>query len=155
MINHKHLRNLIIRPTLEHLGMWSEAAENLVLGTAAHESLLYHLKQQGGPALGLYQIEPATHKDVWDNFLIYKEDLTSKVRGFAAQHPFTNDLDVELIGNLYYATAICRLVYYRRPEPLPGADDVVGLAQYWKDHYNTHLGKGRIEDWIDHYSEVA
>lgn len=153
MINPKHFRELIVRPTLEALGAWSQSAEELVIGTAAHESLLYHLKQLGGPALGVYQIEPATHKDVWDNYLAYREDMASKVRGMASQH--LADLDDELVGNLHYATAICRLIYYRRPEPLPAADDVVGLAQYWKAHYNTHLGKGRIDDWIDHYSEVA
>jgi len=32
------LRHLVIRETLHYLNEWSQAAENLLLGTAAHES---------------------------------------------------------------------------------------------------------------------
>jgi hypothetical protein len=49
------LRQYVIRPTLQRLGLWSLAAENLLLGTAAQESKLgYYLHQLEGPALGLY-----------------------------------------------------------------------------------------------------
>ena len=74
-INTKHLRLYIIRPTLQKINLWSEAAENLLLGTAAQESLLgTYLKQNGnGPALGIYQMEPNTHKDIWIHYLNYHE----------------------------------------------------------------------------------
>jgi hypothetical protein len=48
-----------------------------------------------------------------------------------------------------YATAIARLVYRRRPEPLPEASDTPGLAAYWKAHYNTPRGKGRPETFVN------
>jgi hypothetical protein len=54
----------------------------------------------------------------------------------------------QLAWNLGYATAIARLVYYRRPEPLPHADDLAGLARYWKVHFNSHLGAGAPEDFL-------
>lgn len=38
MTDADHLRREIIAPALRHIGMWSEAAENLLLGTAAVES---------------------------------------------------------------------------------------------------------------------
>ena len=54
MIDADHLRREIVAPALRHIGMWSEAAENLLLGTAAVESRMgTYLRQIGGPALGM------------------------------------------------------------------------------------------------------
>ncbi len=153
MLDPRQFRVLVIRPTLKHLKMWTPAAENLLLGTAAHESRLTYLKQHGsGPALGVYQIEPATHEDVWENYLKYKGDIAGRVRALASQNwPGENNMHRELITNLAYATAIARLVYYRRPEPMPAANDIDGLARYWKQHYNTPLGAGRPAEFVAHY----
>ena len=62
-MNAKDLREDVVRPVLKVMDKWSEAAENLVLGTAAKESAMgQDLRQRGGgPALGIYQMEPATH----------------------------------------------------------------------------------------------
>ena len=154
MLNPKHFRELIVRRTLERIGLWSQAAENIVFGTAVHESLLYHLKQQSGPALGFYQIEPATHRDIWDNYLRYHGNLALNISGLLGGG-IGKGSDEDLIGNLYYATAICRVKYYRSSDPLPAADDIEGLAKYWKKIYNTRLGKGKVEDWIKHYMEIS
>ena len=57
----KQLRELVIKPALLEIELWSEAAEELVLGTAIVESRLSFIKQLGsGPALGFWQIEPDT-----------------------------------------------------------------------------------------------
>lgn len=62
---------LVLRPTLQHLAPlipYSVAAEALVLATAVAESRLDALRQMGGgPALGVHQMEPTTHNDIWDN----------------------------------------------------------------------------------------
>lgn len=150
MIDPQQFRRYVIRPTLQHLKMWSPAAENLLLGTAAHESRLRYLVQDGGPALGFYQIEPSTHRDIWQNYLVYKAELASTVRSLAGQR-FPDERHTELITNLAYATAIARLVYYRQPDPLPAPDDVPALARYWKKIYNTPKGKGHVIDFIRHY----
>ena len=56
-----------------------------------------------------------------------------------------------MIGNLYYAAAMARVHYLRRPEALPPAGDVEALGQYWKNFYNTFLGKGTVEEFVENY----
>ena len=69
----RQFRECIIRPTLRALEPeipHSLVAEELLMLTAAHESHLgTYLKQKGGPALGIYQMEPATYRDLHENFL--------------------------------------------------------------------------------------
>ncbi len=149
----KDLRELVVRPALKKIGLWSEAAENLLLGTAAQESQMgRYLRQIQGPALGIYQCEPATHQDIWDNYLIYKGPLLGAVTKLIVLHmPRTE----QLAWNLMYATAIARVHYLRIKEPLPAADDVVSLGCYWKNHYNTHLGKGTVEEYVKSYTAMV
>ncbi len=152
MINIPQFRELVIRPALEVVNGYSEAAEELVLGTAIQESRLQYLKQLGGgPALGVFQMEPATHDDIWNNYLAYRQELADLVQMLAApnggNHPTAN----ELIGNLWYAAAMCRVHYRRVPEPLPDAGDVPGMAAYWKEHYNTFEGAGTEEEYEENW----
>lgn len=153
MISVKDFRECVIQPTLGHLDMYSLAAENLLIGTAVQESGLRHLRQMGkGPALGLYQIEPATHEDIWDNFFKYRPSLENKLRDLLGDNVGVTS-EHQLITNLVYATAIARLIYYRVSEPLPDADDVDALAVYWKEYYNTRLGKGTTPAFKLNYLE--
>jgi len=140
---------MIIRPSLMRLGMWSEDAEELLLGTAIQESKGgTYFKQLDGPALGIFQIEQATHKDIWDSYLDYNLDIARKVS------PIGMKDKANLVTDLKYATMIARLVYSRRPEPLPKATDLEGLAAYWKTYYNTKLGKGTEEEFIFNYNKA-
>lgn len=152
-INARQFREHIIKPVLEYLGLYSKSAENLLFGTAAQESLMGHyLKQIKGPALGVYQMEPNTHQDILENFLIYKKDLYSKVLCLISKKGLENK-EKELISNLNYATAMCRAHYLRVREPLPNATDIKALAVYWKKYYNTALGKGTVEEFINNYKK--
>ncbi|MEE8501003.1 MAG: hypothetical protein V3S27_10560 [Kiloniellales bacterium] len=145
MLDPGQFRRLVVRPALQAIGLCSPAAERLLLGTALTESGLTWLAQKGGgPALGIFQIEPATHADVWTNYLAYRENLASRVASLASEQPRLG----QLVWNLAYATAIARLIYYRRPEPLPAAADLAGLARYWKAHFNSALGAGSAEDFL-------
>lgn len=154
-MNTKQFLEYVIRPTLKRLdhGRKDEAVENLLLGTAIVESQgLTYLHQINGPALSVYQIEPATHEDIWDNYLAYRPELTSKVRGFASQHWGAQGYEVvheELITNLAYATVIARIHYMRVSEPIP--KDLEGQAAYWKAHYNTAQGKGTTQHYLALY----
>lgn len=149
MIDSEQLKEYIIEPVLEALDMKSKAAINLLLGTAAAESRCgYYLHQVKGPALGIYQIEPATHSDVIKNYINYRPMVASvidKLKG-----PYS--LDRNLIGNLYYSTAIARLIYYRSPHKLPSANDIEGLGAMWKEVYNTHLGAGTTDGFTRAYN---
>lgn len=149
----EHLRDEIIIPTLKHLNMYSESAVNLLLGTAAQESHLgYFLKQIKGPALGIYQIEPATLHDIYSNWLTYKKEISGKLTELGV---IKLSAESNLIGNLYYATAMARIHYYRVPEALPDADDIECLARYWKQHYNTPQGRGTEEEFIHNYKKYV
>lgn len=140
------LRHYIIRPTLQHLQLWTKAAENLLLGTAAQESELgTYLHQLNGPALGIYQIEPATHDDIWQHYLDYRRPLAQRVLALG------NAREEQLIANLNYATAIARLVYLRAPQALPAHNDLDGLAHYYKRYYNTPKGKATPQQFIENY----
>lgn len=143
-----HLREYVIRPTLKHMGHYSEAAVELLMLTAAQESLLgRYLHQVGGPALGIYQMEPRTHDDIWENWLRYKAVAgTIESMGKAAR---------DLPGNLYYATAMARCHYLRVPDPLPNPVSVEAMALYWKKHYNTPAGAGQPHEAIRNYRDLA
>ncbi|MEX1032195.1 MAG: hypothetical protein WDZ30_02435 [Cellvibrionaceae bacterium] len=135
----EELRNLVITPTLEHLGETGAhalAAENLLLGTAAQESGLgFHLRVKRARGLGIYQITPQIHINIWDRYLINHPDLASNIRGLASQHEFLAHPHAELATNLSYATAIAWMIYRRCGKPLPPADDMLALGKFWARHF--------------------
>lgn len=149
-IDAHQLRTLVIVPTIRRLGLYSKAAENLLMGTAAQESHLgTYLHQLGkGPAKGIFQMEPATHSDCWANYLRYREGLAEELRQIAGVQTPTPEL---MIGNLYYATAMARVHYLRVSEALPKAENPYDLGHYYKDHYNTHLGKATVDEFVANY----
>lgn len=142
------LKLLVIQPTLAILGqvnprLASAAAVNLLAGTVLVESGGVYLKQLGtGPALGLWQMEPVTHDDIWGTFLVYNPALTTLVQSISGMGKPASTM---LIGNLPYAAAMARLKYWRSPVVLPAANDAVGLATAWKQIYNSDLGAGSVD----------
>jgi hypothetical protein len=148
------LRLNVVRPVLVRLDLHTPAAENLVLGTALHESHGRYIRQIKGPAMGIYQMEPATHYDLHHNFLRFNTALKVRVNQYAGF--FSGDLadPSELIGNLFYATAMCRIHYRRLKAPLP-TNEPYALAQYWKDFYNTRRGKGTVEQAVPHFTRAC
>jgi len=150
------LKQYIIKPSLEYLGLYSESAKNLLLGTLAVESKMGHyLHQVNGVALGICQMEPNTHHDIWHNYLSQpsKKDLLRRILVYFDAS--TRPMPERMIYDLRYAIVMCRLHYLRVPEPLPVADDIEGMARYWKQHYNTELGKGTIDKFIEAYNKFV
>ena len=141
----------IVIPTLTTIGCYSMAAVNLMMGTALVESRLNFIRQfGGGPALGFCQVEPATMKDHFVNYLnhrmgrrdsIFRLVYGSKKIGDGEALPY-EFLEEQLKVNLAFNLAMGRLVYWRKPSPLPDEDDSAGMAKYWKLYYNTPKGKG-------------
>ncbi|OUR88541.1 hypothetical protein A9Q81_23380 [Gammaproteobacteria bacterium 42_54_T18] len=139
----------VIRPVLKEMDLYSLAAEELLLGTAVQESLnfTYRTQMGGGPAKSYFQMEPATHDDIWNNFLCYKAELADKVIATLTA-PNADKID-ELENNDFYAAAMARVHYYRVPKALPDAGDLTGQAKYWKQYYNTPLGKGKVSEYVE------
>lgn len=154
MLNRVQVEQLLITPTLEKGGMYTPTAVVLLLGTMAQESAFgTYLKQAGkGPALGIYQMEPATHDDIVDNYLRYQRDLEQQLlRAFR-----WNRYDSErLIYDLQYATVFARLQYKRIKAPLPLPNDITKIAEYWKEYYNTDKGDGTVKQFIANFKKYV
>lgn len=151
-INNKQFRKYVIRPALNAIGAYSRAAEELLILTAAVESHgAEYIHQLGnGPALGPFQMEPATHDDIHTNYLYYKARLKEAVSSLCGDDRLMPS-SMHLTTNLLYAAAMTRCHYLRVPSALPMSDDALGLARYWKEHYNTYLGAGTVEEAADAY----
>ena len=149
------LRLLVIRPTLKHLRAWSAGMENLLLGTAAQESQLgFHLKQGRRHGLGIYQIQPHTHREIWDKYLINHPALASKVRGLASQRDFLEHPHSELTTNLRYATAIAWLIYRAAGIETVEQSDIATMARLW--HQDFHHGPAAAaRDFETSYAQLV
>lgn len=151
MLNIAQLREFIIKPALEDLIMYSPEAEELLVFTCAVESNgCSYIKQVNGPALGIYQMEPRTYNDIWQNYVIKKGSLVlTMISNFHAS--FMPD-EQRLMYDLRFATAMARLHYARVNEPLPRKDDIDALWCYYKIYYNTKLGAAQKAESIKKYS---
>lgn len=127
------------------------------MGTAAKESGFQFLEQLGrGPALGFYQIEPATYRDLWERYLFARPPLAAKARFWAARGAYGVYPDVDqVVWNLRYATVICRLIYYSRPFKMPFLLVPEQLAAIWKQFYNTRLGHGTEAEFSSTYVRLV
>lgn len=152
----EELRQWVIKPTLKRLGVYSKAAENLLLATAAQESGLgSHLKPAGQRALGIYQIHSLSHRHIWDDHLALHSDMASLVRGLASQHDFLSQPHAELATNLSYATAIAWFMYARHEDfSLPKDNTVTALGSLWKRFYHPK-SKISIEDFNDNFNRYV
>ena len=63
-------------------------------------------------------------------------------------------MDDNLAANLLYGLAVCRVIYYRRPEPLPEAGDIEGQGAFWKQHHNTPFGAGTGSKYVYKIGQV-
>jgi hypothetical protein len=88
-------------------------------------------------------MEPATHDDIWTNFLAYQPKFAERLVGTGVKKSAE-----AMIGDLWYAAGMCRLHYYRVKEALPAAGDIAAQAAYWKKYYNTPLGKGTVDEYL-------
>ena len=154
MIDPRQLVLHVIRPVLISLDLSSANAEKLLLGTACVEAECgRYLVQIGGPALGIYQMEKATHDDCWENYLnLLSNTLAHKVDRWCTIDP-PDDLAPEMIGNLCYATAMARVKYLRDPAPIP--DYLGGHAAYWKRVYNSPLGAGTVQGYLQAWNRFV
>jgi len=175
MINPKQLLEYVIRPVLIDLDVHPKLKmrtvdgitttvvltsdernilrlrdERLILGTACQESGCGHWLHQvgGGPALGIWQQEPDDHDDIFANFLAYKPNLLAKVSALTVLCAAE-----QMIWNLKYACAMCRIHYLRVPEPIP--DYLAGQAKYWNENYNRNPNYGTDAEYMSAWNRFV
>lgn len=156
----KTFRDVVVSPVLEHLSRYdlrlqSVQAQRLLCGTALVESGLMYYQQVGGPAVSLFQIEPMTFDDVYGRYLpIQRTDLWAAVNELLIPGLGVGAPIKQLAGNTLFACAIARIRYWMETKPLPPeSDGVMGLAHYWKDHYNSAAGAGDVEKFVRLYNK--
>jgi hypothetical protein len=144
------------------LNVASDEARTLLYGTILVESWGVYRYQIGGIAIGICQIEPATHKDTLKRCRNKQLSVFEYIlKCFYPDFKYTdiwdidfrldNFIDDNLLLNDEYSIIIARMKYYLIPEKLP--KDIQGLAEYWKKYYNTELGKGEVGEFIKRTKE--
>jgi len=131
---------------------YTQEAFELVSGTMAHESVGFKYRKQlgGGPALGLCQMEPFTFNDCVESYLVYRPDLYHLITEVAG----VSDLYPQLLEtNDRLATCMCRVRFLRAKGTIPTT--LEGQANYWKQHYNTYLGKGTVDEYLVNYNRFV
>tara|TARA_Y100000310_G_C20557034_1_gene751087 strand:+ start:432 stop:887 length:456 start_codon:yes stop_codon:yes gene_type:complete len=136
----------IIQFTLEHLDMYSEDAASLVYRTGMAESSYKHLRQVQGPAIGFFQVEPATIIDTVNNYVDYRPELKTKLYSLGWDD---SNYEQRVLASIALQAAFCRLKYRRDSKPLPKANNVMEQAKYWKRVYNSKYGKGTVEHFME------
>lgn len=135
-MNKSQLTELVIIPTLEEIpkgySLESILAAQMII---AHESSGgEYIAQVGGPALGIIQMEPATHDDVWkhgdsiwDNAV--ELEIITIYQSNNKQHPSAK----RLIYDLRYNIFMLRQKLFMDPDALPSnvEDMAVYLKKYW------------------------
>ena len=138
----------IIDWTLIELDMYSPEAAQLVYRTGMAESGYRALRgsTKGNPAIGFWQVEPATIDDCWDNFIMFRQELLQKVLHLGFH---IDDRELSVLGSLALQIAFCRIKYWRYPKKLPKLNDIGAQAKYWKDCYNSKLGRGTLKHFME------
>ena len=140
----------------------------LLLGTALAESGLREIRQgptdEAHDALSFWQIEPATHLDIWHNFLLYRPRLQHAIEISTGMRISCCDMsapDWWLSANARYACWMARVCYMREPDKIPNlltAKSITPFAALWKKIYNTAGGKGTeahfLKAWMGEVEEV-
>lgn len=137
-LNCRQFRDLIERTLTDFDSeLITKEAVTLLLATAAQESQFgTYLKQVKGPALGFFQMEPATFDWLRDH---YKNKYPS-LEGREAK---------EMEGNICLAIIMARLRYRISLEPLPEKDTPESLWPIYKKVYNTEAGSAKQMDFIN------
>ena len=144
-MNSKQLFDTIL-DTLEYCGMTcSDNVVNMIIETACVESNCgEYIKQLKGPACSIFQIEPNTAKDIIQNYIVKNKP---RLQNFNRLYNANLTLEQNLCTNLMFAIFMCRCFYLRIKEPIPSTVEL--RAKYWKKYYNTNLGKGTVEKYIN------
>ena len=141
----------------------------LMVGTVAAESgFVTRYQIGGGPARGIFQIEPATSRDNYENYLRFAKQKQRyrklmQICFDLGSAPFfvPSDENIEhlLTVNDTFSTIHARIKYLRDPHAIP--QKLKPIAEYYTRVFNTAEGKGTVEKfleaWLHYncYTEIA
>ena len=159
MVSLKQMKNLI-QDVCSKMGdkFASEDAVNLVLATGIVESRYEYIRQMGdGPARSFFQVEGASCVDNLVHYLKHRPKLMAKCAEASVvdikhwQNFDEKKWEEILEKNIAAGIVHCRLKYWRVPKKMPSS--VEGQANYWKKYYNTELGAGDPEHFVEVYNK--
>ncbi|GAJ29744.1 hypothetical protein [Acidomonas methanolica] len=141
------IKRRIIAPVVLDLALPGDDAARVQLhaGIGNVETGFRAKLQAGGPALGFWQMEPATHDDCWHNWLWARPALAQVVLGYLPAR-FKGVPNVgAMIESDSYAVAMSVIRFRRSPVALPPRNDAGAQCTAWKAGYNSALGAGEID----------
>ncbi|AGK87047.1 putative endolysin [Pseudoalteromonas phage RIO-1] len=124
-------------------GIYKSHVAEVLLMIAAHESKGTEYREQlgGGPAKGIFQIEPETHDSIWDNSDIIHE--VAKSCGIRRNVDLLENDDV-------YSVFMARMYIAMDSNPCPKPPSYKNMAKYCKEYWN-RTGKATWEKYNDDY----
>ena len=140
---------------LYKIDCYSDDALALVVRTGMAESGYRALRGygEGNPAIGFWQVEPATLYDMMRNYIAYRPKHRKNLEALGME--FTgDDVDISVMSNMAVQAALCRLHYRRDSQPIPCWDDLETQGKYWKRVYNTPEGRGTVEHFVSANKDV-
>lgn len=139
-MNYSDFKHICTEALLD-FGMHSDNCVELLAMIAAHESIggKYRRQVGGGPALGIFQIEPVTHNSIWDN----SDSIKSRAMRLGIK---------EDVGSLEtddrYSIFVARHYLAQDVNPLPKTIDE--MAKYCKSYWN-RTGKATPQKYLNDY----
>lgn len=142
-INASDFSSLVVVPALQLLAPagipYSKVAHDLLMGTAAQESLLgTYLVQESGPGVGVFMATPSLIPAVLMKCSVEVRAAIGAVGDVSSAGA--------VAANLTLAAMIARCWYWVVPKALP-ADTISGLWGYYKTYYNSSLGAAVESQW--------
>ena len=148
-MNKKQLTDLVIIPTLKEIpGGYSEPAVMAIQMIIAHESVGgKYLAQTNGPALGIIQMEPATHLDVWKHGDSIK--VNARILGIISNESSCTPSPNKLVSDLRYNVFMARQKLFMDEGSLP--DNAHDMSVYLKKNWNGN-GKATPEKYLNDFA---
>ena len=145
----------IVEYALYKINSYSDDALALVMRTGMAESGYRALRGygEGNPAIGFWQIEPATMYDMMENYIQYRSNYKHPLEEMGMD--FEKNTSMSVMSNLAVQAALCRLHYRRDKDPIPSWDDLEAQGKYWKRVYNTIKGRGTVKHFIEANKDVG
>lgn len=163
MVEPAFARKMFVVPALIRLGLYSDQAERLLMGTAAVESNFTNFEQgyrdkisgwhRKGPARGMFQMEPATFNDMIGRVLSIKNNqaLRDAVLATSVECP---PLFLEITANHLFAAAMARVKYHSVHAHIPNS--LGDQAQFWWTYYNGRSANGlKPKDYLNTWDEYC